>query len=50
MDCSIIVITDQYYENNCYHVTMASEGKGLMISCLLVRESALIVYLLLLGS
>ena len=32
MDCSI-VITDQYYENNCYHVTMASEGKDLMISC-----------------
>ena len=23
----------QYYENNCYHVTMASEGKDLMISC-----------------
>ena len=22
MDCSI-VIADQYYENNCYHVTMA---------------------------
>ena len=32
MDCSI-VITDQYYETNCYHVTMASEGKDLMISC-----------------
>ena len=34
MGCSI-VITDQYYENNCYHVTMASEyeGKDLMISC-----------------
>ena len=31
MDCSI-VITDQYYENS-YHVTMASEGKDLMISC-----------------
>ena len=27
------MITDQYYENNCYHVTMASEGKDLMISC-----------------
>ena len=32
MDC-IIVINDHYYENNCYHVTMASEGKDLMISC-----------------
>ena len=32
MDCSI-VIADQYYENNCYHVTMANEGKDLMISC-----------------
>ena len=30
MDCSI-VITDQCYENNCYHVTIASEGKDLMI-------------------
>ena len=27
------MITDQYYENNCYHVTMASEEKDLMISC-----------------
>ena len=27
------MITDQYYETNCYHVTMASEGKDLMISC-----------------
>ena len=27
------MITDQYYENNYYHVTMASEGKDLMISC-----------------
>ena len=26
------MIADQYYENNCYHVTMASEGKDLMIS------------------
>ena len=32
MDCSI-VIADQYYESNCYHITMASEGKDLMISC-----------------
>ena len=34
MDCSI-VIADQYYENKCYHVTMASasEEKDLMISC-----------------
>ena len=32
MDYSI-VITDQYYENNCYHVTMANEGKDLMIFC-----------------
>ena len=31
MDCSI-VITDQYYENNCYHVTMASEGKDMIIN------------------
>ena len=31
MDCSIV----QYYynENNCYHVTMESEGKDLMIYC-----------------
>ena len=27
------MITDQYYENNYYHVTMAREGKDLMISC-----------------
>ena len=27
------MIADQYYENNCYHVTMANEGKDLMISC-----------------
>ena len=27
------MITDQYYEYNCYHVTMANEGKDLMISC-----------------
>ena len=39
MDCSI-VITDQYYENNyCYHATMASEGKDLMISCRLFVDS-----------
>ena len=31
MDRSI-VITDQYYENNCYHITMASEGNDQMIS------------------
>ena len=24
------MITDQYYENNCYHVTMASEGNDLI--------------------
>ena len=29
MDCSIV----QYNENNCYYVTMESEGKDLMISC-----------------
>ena len=38
MDCSI-VITDQYYENNCYHVTMASEGKDLMTSCQHIVDS-----------
>ena len=27
------MINDQYYENDYYHITMASEGKGLMISC-----------------
>ena len=27
------MIAGQYHENNCYHVTMASEGKDLMISC-----------------
>ena len=27
------MITDQYYENNYYHLTMAREGKYLMISC-----------------
>ena len=26
------VIIDQYYENDCYHITMASEGKDLVIS------------------
>ena len=26
------IYTDQYYENNCYHETTASEGKDLMIS------------------
>ena len=27
------MITDEYYENNYYHVTMAREGKDLLISC-----------------
>ena len=38
MDCSI-VITDQYYENNCYHITMESEEKDLMISCRYLVDS-----------